>query len=140
MPKFPALLTALLLSVAAAHSELEKATPAEDAKVSAPKAVELSFGEPLELRFSTFKVYPLGVTGNTLKVNGAAGALKTRVLSAKNDDAARADLGLSTTGRTATSVTLPLKPNLVKGAYVVMWKVLSVDTHATDGYYVFYVR
>lgn len=133
-------LAASLLSVACAHSGLEKATPAENARVSAPKQVTLTFSEPMELRFSTFKVFPVNVSGDALKVNGAAGALKTKLLMAKNDAAQRADLGVGTKAGTSAVVTLPLKADLKSGAYVVMWKVLSVDTHTTDGYYVFYVR
>lgn len=137
---FMLLFGASLCGTALAHSELDHATPAEGASVRAPKEVDLTFGEPIEVRFSTFKVYPVKASGDPLKVNGVAGTLKTKLLSVKGDAAARADLGVAPKGGSATRVTLPLKPGLKKGAYVVMWKVLSVDTHTSDGYYVFYVK
>ena len=140
MRKFTAALTALLLGSALAHSELEGAVPAENATVSAPSQVKLSFSEPLQVRFSTFKVYPLSATGSNLKVNGAAGALKTKVFALKNDAAQRADRSVTPGGGNTSTVTLTLKSNLKPGAYVVMWKALSEDTHTSGGYYVFYVK
>lgn len=134
----PLLLSAL--GVAGAHSYLERSVPAEDAVVSAPREVRLAFNEAVEVKYSTVKVYPVGASGDPLKVNGAAGALKTRVLTLKNDAKDRADLGIATKDRTATELVLPLKAKLKPGAYVVMWKVLSVDTHTLDGYYVFTVK
>lgn len=58
---------------------------------------------------------------------------------AKNDAAQHADLCLSTRFGTSAEVRLPLKADLPKGTHVVRWKVLSVDTHTTEGYSVFYV-
>ncbi len=140
MRKLIPLLAALLLGGALAHSELEGAAPPENASVSAPSQVKLSFSEPLQVRFSTFKVYPLSASGDALKVNGAAGALKTKVLALKNDAARRADAGVTPGGGNTANVTLALKPNLKPGPYVVMWRALSEDTHTSGGYYVFYVK
>lgn len=134
------LLAVALSGFAGAHSYLERSVPAEDAVVSAPREVRLAFNEAVEVKYSTVKVYPVGVSGDPLKVNGAAGALKSRVLALKNDAKDRADLGLATKDRTATELVLPLKAKLKPGAYVVMWKVLSVDSHTLDGYYVFTVK
>ncbi|MBB6096857.1 hypothetical protein HNR42_000269 [Deinobacterium chartae] len=134
------LLAALVFPVALAHSELESATPAEGSRVAAPREVKLRFSEEVELKFSTFKVYPVGVTGSVQRVNAAAGMLKAQHLNRRDDASQRADLGVSEKARTAREVTLPLKQNLTPGAYVVMWKVLSVDTHTTEGFYVFNVR
>jgi methionine-rich copper-binding protein CopC len=61
------------------------------------------------------------------------------VLPLRDDQgrAERIDAGLKTQGRTAENVTISLKPGLKPGAYVVMWRVLSVDTHTTSGFFVF---
>lgn len=134
------LLTAALLSFALAHAELEKATPTEGAKVSAPRQVVLHFSEGVQLRFSTFKVYRVADSGDSLKVGGLAGQLVTKVLDLKNDASERADLGLVTRTGTHEQVTLRLRSKLQPGAYVVMWKALSDDTHPVTGYYVFDVH
>ena len=121
-----AFLTLLLLFGAAfAHSELESATPGQNAVVTTPPdAVVLTFGEPLELTFSTFKVYALGADPdetNAQRLNGLAGTLVSDVLSAQGDEAARADAGAGLEGRSA-EVRLPLKADLTPGHYAVMWR------------------
>lgn len=73
-----AMLAAALLSVAFAHSGLEKPPRRGRQKVSAPKQVVLTFSELMELRCSTFKVYAVNAGGNTLKVNAADRALRRR--------------------------------------------------------------
>ncbi|PYE54830.1 copper resistance CopC family protein [Deinococcus yavapaiensis] len=140
MRKILTLLTATLLSFALAHAELEKASPAEGAKIPAPRQVVLSFTEGVQVRFSTFKVYRVGDSGDRLKVNGLAGQLVTKVLDLKNDAASRADLGLVARTGTHDEVTLRLRSKLQPGAYVVMWKALSDDSHPVTGYYVFDVH
>ncbi len=135
------LLTALALTGSAlAHAELTAAVPAENSTVTAPRAVDLTFGEGVELRFSTFKVYPLNTSGSAQVLNRAADALMARVIGVKGDVAARADLGTKPPVGAATRVHLTLKPKLAPGTYVVMWKVLSVDTHASSGRYLFTVK
>lgn len=134
-------LTLLLLAGAAfAHSELENAAPGQDAVVtSPPDEVALSFSEPLELTFSTFKVYPLGADlaeTNVQRLNGLAGGLVSDVLSAQGDEAARADAGGAPKGQGA-EVRLPLKADLTPGHYVVMWRGPSADSHPVTGFYRF---
>ena len=161
------LLVCLLLSgagLALAHAELVTATPAPKSVVGAlPQEVTLSFSEPVEARFSLFKVYkleprPEGLSGGegetadatggapaelleeeALRLNGLAGALFAEVLTARGDEAARADAG-AVTADTSKEVTLALKDGLEAGDYVVMWRVLSADTHTTQGFYVFSYR
>lgn len=50
------------------------------------------------------------------------------------------DAGLKTQARTAENVLIALKPDLGPGAYVVLWRVLSVDSHTTQGFFVFVVE
>jgi methionine-rich copper-binding protein CopC len=61
------------------------------------------------------------------------------VLTKRGDEAARADAGVTTTARTSTDISLRLKPDSPPGVYAVMWRVLSVDTHTTQGFHVFIV-
>jgi methionine-rich copper-binding protein CopC len=127
-------------SVITAHAFLATAAPAEDSTVtSAPKEVRLAFTEPVETRFSIFKVYRLDMDPvvETQRLNAAAGALVSDVLQKRGDEAARADAGLATTTRTSSDIVIGLKPDPRPGAYVVMWRVLSIDTHTTQGFFVF---
>jgi methionine-rich copper-binding protein CopC len=69
----------------------------------------------------------------------AAKELIPMVLDVTGDEAARVDTGILEKD-TSKTVTLTLKENLAPGAYVVMWRVLSVDTHTVEGSLTFYVK
>lgn len=88
------------------------------------------------MAFSVFKVYPLGSKDLASAKREAANLFKT-ALEAKNDQEQRADVGVVGNPRTAARVELKLKENLKPGAYAVMWRVLSVDTHTSQDFYVF---
>lgn len=105
-------LFALYVPVAAhAHAMLDHASPAVGSTVgSAPKEVVLSFTGKLEPKFSSIEVR---------NANGAA----------VNIGAARAN---------GTELRVGLKP-LPTGTYKVIWRVLSVDTHRTNGSFTFRV-
>lgn len=129
-----------------AHADLESSTPAANETLQvAPAEVSLTFTEAAEVRFSTFKVYPLDADLNfsaddaEARVNGLAGQLVSEVLETQGDDDARADTGVSTPERTTETVTLPLKSDSGPGVYVVMWRVLSVDSHTSQGFVTFRV-
>ncbi len=135
-----AILASLVLAgVALAHSNLTRSTPADAQTISSlPKTVVLEFSEPLELKFSSFKIYKLETTATDAKAaRKDADALMDTVLEKKGDEAARADAGLLTNVPRAARLEVKLKPNLTPGWYVVMWKVLSVDTHTSDDSIVF---
>ncbi|ALW88289.1 copper resistance CopC family protein [Deinococcus actinosclerus] len=126
------LLAALTLSAASAHTAVSGVTPALNATVTAPKTVTLAFSEPVELRFSTFRVMavPAGVT-----VAEAA----RRALAEKADSAALANRPASLSGA-AARLALTLKPNLKSGQYVIAWKILSEDGHPVTGQSTFRVK
>ena len=137
-------LTLAFVGVGLAHSELTSSTPADGETLKiAPAEITLNFSEALETRFSIFKVYPLGTdvasTAEKARVNGLAGQLVADVLEAQGDEDARADTGIQTDKQTAETVALPLKPDLSAGIYVVMWRVLSVDSHTSQGFTTFRV-
>lgn len=132
MKKILPLLAALTLSAASAHTAVSGVTPALNATVSAPKSVTLAFSEPVELRFSTFRVMavPAGVT-----VAEAA----RRALAEKADSAALANQQVKLSGA-AARLALTLKPTLKSGQYVIAWKILSEDGHPVTGSSTFRVR
>ena len=111
----PMLLAASLLATAEAraHAMLDHASPAVGSTVSAPRAVTLWFTQKLEAAFST------------IEVRDGSGA---RVDAGK----AQVDKGNPTVLRTS------LKP-IKAGTYQVHWRVLSVDTHTTEGNFSFSV-
>jgi len=98
---------------ALAHAHLDHATPGVGSTVAtAPRELLLWFTEKLEPAFST------------AEVRNAQGA----VVSGKAQAA----------GGDATELRVPLKA-LPPGTYSVSWRVLSVDTHRTQGSFSFRV-
>jgi methionine-rich copper-binding protein CopC len=111
------LAAALVLSssvFAYAHAMLDRANPPVGGTVgSAPRAVSLTFTEKLEPAFSTIRV--------------------------ENASGTRVDQGKPQVERGSGNVLrVGLKP-LPPGSYKVIWKVLSVDTHTTEGSFSFQV-
>jgi methionine-rich copper-binding protein CopC len=97
-----------------AHAHLDHASPAIDGTVATtPKEVVLWFTEALEPKFSS------------IVVQDAKDA-------AVQDGTATLDAGNTAELRVA------LKP-LPPGTYKVIWRVLSVDTHRTQGDFTFHV-
>jgi copper resistance protein C len=111
-----ALLPMLLLAAAAAHAHamLDHASPSVGSTVaSPPRTLSLSFTQNLEPAFSTVQVHDAGGT--------------------------RVDQGRAQVDRANPSVMhIGLKP-LRPGTYKVHWRVLSVDTHTTEGSFSFQV-
>lgn len=133
------LVSFLLTGVVLAHSYLSSSSIlASSILKTMPERLTLEFSEPLEVGFSTFKVYKLETkTMDGAKIKLEAEALVTRVLALKNDLAKRADAGLETTASEAALIKLKLRTNLRSGIYVVMYRVLSVDTHITQDFFTF---
>jgi copper resistance protein C len=93
------------------HAHLSKSTPAAGATVSQPTEIVLSFTEPIEPAFSK------------IELSDSRG---TRIVTGKiqvKDDVMRLQLK-----------TLPA------GRYTVHWRVLSVDTHKSQGNFAFTVK
>lgn len=105
---------ALLAIAAHAHAFLERADPRVGSQVQAvPAEVKLWFNEPLEIAFSTLTV-----------------------LDASGRRVDRADAHLDADNKALLRVSLP---PLAPGAYTVHWRAVSVDTHVTQGEFVFRV-
>jgi hypothetical protein len=100
-------------AAASAHAMLDHASPAVgSAAATAPKEVVLSFTEKLEPKFSSIEVR-----------DGKGAAMQT---------------GKAGLGGGPTELRVALKP-LPPGTYKVIWRVLSVDTHRTNGSFSFRV-
>ena len=117
MKRFQVLMLLLSFFYAAhsahAHALLEQATPKVGSIVKiSPKEVRLKFSEPLEARFSK------------VEVRSAAGA----VIAVGNAD------------RNKSHELAARIPALAPGKYQVIWKVISIDSHATAGNFGFEVR
>jgi methionine-rich copper-binding protein CopC len=96
-----------------AHAMLDHATPKVGSTVSAPpKDIVLWFTEKLEPAFSSIEV--------------------------RNEQGAVVTAGKATVIGDRTQLRAPLKA-LQPGTYKVNWKVLSVDTHRTEGSFSFRV-
>ncbi|HLW60611.1 MAG TPA: copper resistance CopC family protein [bacterium] len=124
---------------ASAHAFLNASVPSADSTASALlKEVRLSYSEPVEIRFSIFKVYKLNAApgADVRALHAAADDIVSADLLKRGDEAARSDAGVANTTRTSTDIVLRLK-DLEPGAYVLMWRVLSVDTHTTQGSFIF---
>lgn len=124
---------------ASAHAFLNASTPSADGTVNAPlKEIRLTYSEPVEIHFSTFKVYkiPAAAGADTRALHAAAGSLVAADLLKRGDEAARSDAGVANTSRSSADIVVRLK-DLDPGAYVLMWRVLSVDTHTTQGSFIF---
>ena len=100
--------------VALAHAFLDRAAPAVGSEVrSSPPSVTLWFSEELEPAFSSIKV-----------------------LDAKGQQVDRGDTAPDARDRTSLKVSLMTLP---PGTYRVVWRALSMDTHATQGDFSFTV-
>jgi copper resistance protein C len=100
------------VSLAGAHAFLDHATPAVGSAVRAsPAQVKLWFTQQLEPEFSTVRVSDR---------------------SGKQVD--KGDTHVDRVDATLLHVSLP---QLAPGAYRVTWRVVSVDTHVTEGDFTF---
>jgi len=101
-------------TAAFAHAQLLHALPAAGGNVSAaPSEVLVNFSEPLEPSFSSVVV---------------------RDSVGKRVD--KADSRVDAGDRKTMRVSLPPLPH---GAYIVVWRALTADTHRTEGAFIFRV-
>jgi len=131
------LLLLLTFQSALAHASLETSTPADGAIISAPQEIVLTFVEPIETMFSVFELHQLEVAADASHELRAQAA-DTAMTQAFNMNATslRATEML-TSGQSAT-VTLTLS-DLDPGSYTLMWRVLSVDSHPSQGFITFVI-
>jgi copper resistance protein C len=100
-------------TLAEAHAFLDHTSPrVGNTVMPAPKEVVLWFTQKLEPAFSSIEV--------------------------RNEQGASVTTGKATVVGDRTQMRVPLKA-LAKGTYKVLWRVLSVDTHRTEGDFSFQV-
>lgn len=120
------------LTQALAHTEVTVVAPPTGVAVPSPAAVTLRFSEPVNLRFSTFRV---------VKLPGgqAPGAAAKAALALKAGAPQLLTVGPAPRG-SAAQLRLALKPRLAPGRYLIAWAVLSDDGHPLSGHQVFEVK
>lgn len=101
--------------LALAHSGLQRAEPPVESTLRRPPSeIKLYFSEPIEQGYS-----------------------KVRVKDAGGVQVDRQDARVDPSNPLLLRVTLP---PLEHGAYTVIWRVLSVDSHVTEGRFTFRVE
>lgn len=99
-----------LPNLALAHAKLQNVAVVNDANnTNTPKQIRLNFSEGVEVAFSHFKLHKTHAKTTSFK-----------------------NIGISADKKV---VTLTLPQALSAGQYVLLWKVVSVDTHKTSGKY-----
>jgi copper resistance protein C len=106
---------AVVASTASAHALLKKAVPAVGGTVSgSPKEIRITFSEGVEPRFSA--------------------------ITLANEAGAAAPIGKPNVDPADNSVLIAPVPQALKpGVYTVTWRVVSIDTHKTQGTFNFTV-
>ena len=114
LPIFGLILALAMSPRAWAHAFLDHSTPAVGSQVrGSPASVSLWFTDELEPAFSSIKVF-----------------------DAQGKEVDAGDTAALSNDRTALKVSLR---RLGPGTYKVVWRVLSVDTHVTEGNFGFTV-
>ena len=97
-----------------AHSELKSSMPAAGSTVAAPKVLELTFSDSVNLRFSNVTLTDSGAVESTI-----------------------GEPAISQDGHT---LIIPVSGPLLAGKYVVNWDALSQDGHKVKGEFSFAVE
>jgi methionine-rich copper-binding protein CopC len=125
-----------LIGFSQAHSYLTAAVPPPGAVLETqPQVISLTMSEGIELKFSLFKVYRLDTIPQDNKaLVKAAKDLLTEKIKLKDDEAVRADVGVIAPQNRSKEIRLGLKDGLEPGLYIIMWKVLSIDSHSSEDF------
>jgi len=118
------LLSLLMLSPGflTAHTALVRTKPAAGTVVAQiPREIRFWFNEPIERHFSRIEVFRAVMAPGTEAVQPGE----------------RIDQGWLPGPRTAREVGVRLPETLAPGRYIVQWMVLAIDTHRTQGSFMF---
>jgi len=139
---------AAALGVADAHAHLAASTPVTDAVITAdeaPSAIALEFTEGVELAFSTFKLLSISHELDTrdptfqMRLNALAAQKAQEVLATRGEVEGEIGFELEPARGTVEAFELVLDEALPPGSYVLMWRLLSVDTHIMEEFITFTV-
>ena len=110
----PTAIACLISAAAFAHAMLDRASPPVGSEVAgSPAALSLTYTEPVEPLFSTVEV--------------------------TDSQGRRMDAAKPVAQGDGQVLQVKLKP-LPPGVYTVVWHVISVDTHKTEGHFTFTVK
>lgn len=142
-----ALVLAAAVSFGYAHAYLVTSSPVEGEVTSEPVTeISLEFSEPVETGFSTFKLVRVvtdlepGAEDYAARLDAVAGPMASTVLAQREEQEGQVAFALRPRSGSAAQLNLTLKEPLSPGAYLLAWRVLSVDTHVIEGFLTFTVR
>lgn len=125
--RIPGFLVALALSALApsallAHVELAASTPAAGSEVKAPKAITLTFSQPVDASTAAASIVMTAMPGMP---NHGEMVIRNFTVSWSPDN---------------RTMTLALKKSLPTGTYEVRWQAAGADDHPMSGTVTFEVR
>lgn len=148
-PRLFTLLAALWLTTlgsAAAHASLDASSPAAASVLGeAPPVVTLSFSESVEVGFSVFAVHrlesrvDLSEENASQRLTGLAAPQVKGWLDATEPAESLVPTTITPKSGRSSEVELTFADELTAGHYVVVWRVLSADTHPVEGFFTFSV-
>lgn len=135
-----------VMSLAAAHASLDATDPADGAVLEAgPREVTLDYSENVEVGFSVFAVHrldadiDLGQEHAQQRISGLAAPQVKDWLAAPTSGDTLVPMTYEPNTGKASQVVLTFDEELAPGHYVVVWRVLSADTHPVEGFFTFSV-
>lgn len=133
-------------SLAAAHASLDATDPADGAVLEAgPQEVTLDYSENVEVGFSVFAVHRLDADIDLdeehaqQRISGLAAPQVKDWLAAPTAGDTLVPMTYEPNSGKASHVVLTFDEELAPGHYVVVWRVLSADTHPVEGFFTFSV-
>jgi methionine-rich copper-binding protein CopC len=125
--RIPAFLAAMALSALAptallAHVKLAASTPAANTETKAPKAITLTFSQPVDPATAAASIVMTAMPGMANH-----GEMVIRNFTASWSDEGK-------------TMTLALKKPLPEGTYEVRWQAAAADGHAMNGTIIFDVK
>lgn len=126
------------------HAVYVASTPPRDGVVTELREVRLQLSEPVHVRQSWFKVYPLTPDDDPVRLRAQASEVVAAAMSirevtdTRQDEDKRVDAGVITSQALSQEIIVRVKDDPAPGPYVFMWKVRSVDTHVTEGWFIFH--
>lgn len=126
-----AILAVMSLGLTHAHATLADSNPSDGESIAAStNQVTLTFVEPIEAGFSLFRMFsidPLELDDpNQTEMHWHT------YLQSRNTQTEITDITISSTDPATITISWPQQ--LAPGSYLVVWRVLSIDTHISNGY------
>lgn len=141
-----AIVSLAALGLATAHASLDATDPLDGAVLDvAPSTVTLEFSENVEVGFSVFAVHRLAEQLDLSdeqvqqRIAGLAAPQVKGWLDSPTTGEGLVTLTSEPASGAASRVELRFAEELTAGHYVVVWRVLSADTHPVEGFFTFTV-